>query len=109
MPYVDASARAELDPEVEALAVKLQALGVGELTYALTRLCDAFAMRNGSMSFADSVNDVVGSLECTKLEFYARVATPYEYLKRTTNGDAYPLSNAGVALAYARARAKQDH
>lgn len=33
--------------------------------------------------------DVLGALECCKLEFYRRVAVPYEDRKITLNGDCY--------------------
>jgi hypothetical protein len=35
------------------------------------------------------INDIVGVLECAKMEFYRRVAVPYEDKKRTENGDVY--------------------
>lgn len=36
------------------------------------------------------INDVMGALESAKLEFYRRIAVPYEETKRKDNGDVYP-------------------
>lgn len=36
-----------------------------------------------------SLADVLGTLECVKLEFYRRVVAPYEDKKCAENGDAY--------------------
>lgn len=36
-----------------------------------------------------TINDIVGALEGAKLEFYRRVAAPYEDTKITENGDVY--------------------
>jgi hypothetical protein len=38
-----------------------------------------------------TINDIVGALEGAKLEFYRRVAVPYEESKRRINGDVYPI------------------
>lgn len=37
----------------------------------------------------DSLNAVIGVLECAKQEFYRRAAVPYENQKITENGDVY--------------------
>jgi hypothetical protein len=36
-----------------------------------------------------SINDVLGALEGAKLEFYRRIAAPYEDTKIQENGDVY--------------------
>jgi hypothetical protein len=36
-----------------------------------------------------TINDVLGALEGAKLEFYRRVAAPYEDQKIQENGDVY--------------------
>jgi len=36
-----------------------------------------------------NVNEIIGALECIKLELYRRVAAPYEDLKIEENGDVY--------------------
>jgi hypothetical protein len=62
----------------------------GELNYLLTRLAVMYLQRRGS-SYA-TLNEVMGALECCKLEFYRRAAVPYEMRKIDENGDVYTES-----------------
>lgn len=62
---------------------------VGELNFAITSVCINWAERNG-ISYK-TVNDIVGALECAKLELYRRLAAPYEDEKIKQNGDVYPV------------------
>lgn len=59
----------------------------GELNYMLTLMCKLYLQTNGT-SYA-KINDIVGALEGAKLEFYRRVAAPYEDQKIKENGDVY--------------------
>ncbi len=81
MPYITADARARLDkggkPETP-----------GELNYAITRLVDDYLIQKGGIRYAH-VNEVIGALECAKLELYRRVAAPYENQKLNETGDVY--------------------
>jgi hypothetical protein len=58
----------------------------GELNYAITMLCKEYLA--GSVSYM-RINDVLGALEGAKLEFYRRIAAPYEDTKIQENGDVY--------------------
>lgn len=60
----------------------------GELNYNVTRLVVNYVNNHG-LSYA-TINEIVGALEGAKLEFYRRVAAPYEDTKITENGDVYP-------------------
>jgi hypothetical protein len=81
VPYVESAARQRIDqggtPET-----------AGELNYAITRLVDSYLVARGGIRYAH-VNDVVGALECAKLELYRRIAAPYEDEKIGENGDVY--------------------
>ena len=58
----------------------------GELNYQITKIIiDYFHVRRNYQA----INDIVGALEGAKLEFYARVARPYEDTKIQQNGDVY--------------------
>jgi hypothetical protein len=59
----------------------------GELNYLVTVLINAYKEEKG-LSY-QTINDVVGALESCKLEFYRRVAVPYEEQKIKLNGDCY--------------------
>ena len=59
----------------------------GELNYAMTILCKDYLDKCGTSYSA--INEVIGALECCKLEFYRRAAIPYEEYKMRENGDVY--------------------
>ena len=82
MPYIKQEQR-------DSLELRL-AKDAGELNYVLTTICDHYISHRG-VSYA-AINEVVGVLECAKLELYRRVAIPYEDKKCLHNGDVY--SNA---------------
>jgi hypothetical protein len=90
MPYVTERRRAELDDGAKPVTP-------GDLNYLVTGLVDDYLNRRlpaspppaaRPLSYAD-INEVVGVLECAKLELYRRVAAPYEDRKRAENGDVY--------------------
>ena len=76
MPYIDklARPRAVDSPENQ-----------GELNYAITKLLHGYIERCG-LRYA-RINDCLGALEGAKLEFYRRVAAPYEDAAIARNGD----------------------
>ncbi len=86
MPYIDNNKREEIDPLVEQLRDILGSMG--DLNYTITRLCDAYLTTEEGIRYS-RLNDLVGALECAKLELYRRVAAPYEDKKAKENGDAY--------------------
>jgi len=54
----------------------------GNLNYLITRILkEAYPLRYFN------INRAIGVLECCKLEYYRRVAAPYEDTKITQNGD----------------------
>lgn len=78
MPYI---------PEYDRDRAAIHPDKPGELNYAITVLCNAYFQEHGAGYTA--INDVVGALEGAKLEFYQRVAIPYEQRKMLENGDVY--------------------
>lgn len=59
----------------------------GELNFSITRICDNYLKTYG-LSY-HHINEVIGALECAKLEMYRRIAAPYEDKKCAENGDVY--------------------
>jgi len=83
MPYIDRMAKQEIDEGREPLTP-------GELNYRITTVLMDYLERKGhKYTF---INDCLGALEGAKLEFYRRVAAPYEDKKRLENGDVYTKS-----------------
>jgi hypothetical protein len=59
----------------------------GELNYTLTLVLNKY-MNSKGVSY-NTINDILGALEGCKLEFYRRIAEPYENNKLSLNGDVY--------------------
>ena len=72
--------------ELDALVCQ-RGLSNGELNYLMTQLGLLYLKRHGTSY--NTISDVVKAMECAKLEFYARVARPYEQEKCQINGDVY--------------------
>lgn len=60
----------------------------GQLNFQITDLCMMYITEHDGLSY-HTINEVVGVLECAKMELYRRVAAPYEDKKRKQNGDVY--------------------
>lgn len=60
----------------------------GQLNYAVTLMVLDYFHRMGGRY--QQLNDILGALEGAKLEFYRRLAAPYEDTKIAENGDVYP-------------------
>lgn len=61
----------------------------GELNYKFSYIIDIY-LKNHGLSYA-RVNEVIGALECCKLELYRRIVAPYEDKKVVENGDVYDV------------------
>ena len=58
----------------------------GQLNFVLTMICKQYWEERGRYQ---AINDILGALEGAKLEFYRRVAAPYEDTKIKENGEVY--------------------
>jgi len=81
MPYIEILDRVELDAVLNCFTT----FNVGELNYIITKLCRKYIEENGEKY--KHYNDLVGVLECAKLELYRRKISSYEDLKVIENGD----------------------
>ena len=81
MPYIVQDARKRFKEEETFPANE------GELNYVITKLCLAYAEEKG-ISYA-TYNQLIGVLECCKLEFYRRAVATYEDEAIARNGDVY--------------------
>ncbi len=87
MPYILKEKRTILDPAIRQLAdafIKLADDGnfAGNLNYTITKLLFTLYPEPNYQRF----NDMVGALECCKLELYRKKVSPYEDLKEQENG-----------------------
>ena len=90
MPYIEQERRKELDLD------PWDARTPGELNYVITIIVSryiycklhCYGKQTDKLNYA-LLNEVVGVLESTKLEFYRRMVMPYETEKEKINGDVY--------------------
>ena len=91
MPYIKQNFRDSIDKELDALAEKIKQVHEdnpkqtrdGLINYALTRMLNNI--------YADAryhdMNEIIGVLECCKLEYYRKLIAPYEDQKEHENGE----------------------
>ena len=85
MPYIEPGFRTKFHPETGHLA--LRAEDAGELTYCLTVVATSYLKCHHKRFITICI--IMGSFLCAALEFYRRVAAPYEDTKIQQNGDVY--------------------
>jgi hypothetical protein len=84
MPYIPKRAR---DSAWQSAAEDGLIQNAGHFNYVITRLIHDYINVHGLKY--ETINSIIGVLECAKLELYRRVASPYEDMKRAKNGDVY--------------------
>lgn len=90
MPYIKQNTRFELENRSVSNA--------GEFNFIVTSLIDDY-LENHGLSY-DTINTIIGAMECAKLELYRRIAVPYENIKIKENGDAYLWSQNTLNQLY---------
>ena len=89
MPYIDKNTRAELDPELRALTDKIRRAPYdvldGVLNYVISRIVAGSLNRTGWRYRL--IARAIAVFEAAKLEFYRRVAAPYEHQAIGKSGD----------------------
>ncbi len=94
MPYISQNRREALDDAIYILTEVISDLNeydpnsqtvAGDLNYTITRILDGVYKTKRYRH----MNEAIGVLECAKLEFYRRIAAPYEDDKIKSEGDAY--------------------
>ncbi len=95
MPYIDRFTRMQFDPKLEDLLGALflphdketDITNPGNLNYTITKIINAWLGHTPNYA---KYNEVIGVLECAKLELYRRKVSEYEDDKCRENGDVYP-------------------
>jgi hypothetical protein len=80
MPYIKHDARDEL-------ALGRLPITPGELNYLFSEIIHRYLVTRGERYFV--YNEIIGALECCKLELYRRLISPYEDKSIINNGDVY--------------------
>lgn len=82
MPYIPKSERNKAFEGVYPNA--------GTLNYALHQMINLYFEQNNRNY--QTINDVIGVLECAKMELYRRMGAEYEQIKILQNGDCRPYT-----------------
>ncbi len=82
MPYIKKEDREKFK---EAALLGMKADSAGELNYIFSMICKGYINKRGLLKY-QFFNDLIGALECCKLELYRKQISPYENLKETENG-----------------------
>lgn len=92
MPYIKKTDRIKFNDPANEIAY--QAECAGDLNYAITVILHLYLKRKG-VKYAN-INELIGMMECCKMELYRKVGGPYEDLKITQNGDVEVLSKEDI-------------
>jgi len=87
MPYIPADRRDEIEVELSNQGCSWKPQNAGDLNWLITTFIDNM-LREKGIRYAH-VNEMIGALECCKLELYRRIVAPYEDQVLDKNGDAY--------------------
>lgn len=85
MPYIKKEDRSKFQVEANRIG-RLSSCG-GDLNYSISTIIDAYIQQKGLRYSV--IQEVVGALECCKLEIYRRIAAGYEDQKIVENGDVF--------------------
>ncbi len=84
MPYIRSDYRRVYDKLIDSIPIGDD---IGCMNYVITRLINR-CVDEWNESY-DTMNEVMGLLECVKAEFYRRRVAPYEDKKILEHGDVY--------------------
>ena len=84
MPYITKKRQRELRSRIDGRTVGHETTE-GELNFILTTIIGEYIIKKGLRY--KQINEVLGALQGCTLEFYRRVAVPYEESKIEENGD----------------------
>ena len=88
MPYIKPERRPFVDKgQIGSFGNKGQIGSFGDINYFISTVLEQ-CLKQWGTSY-ETINGLVGVLECVKLELYRRVAAPYETQKMLENGDVY--------------------
>ncbi len=86
MPYILKERRDVLDPAIEELVEAFSKLDAADFAGNLNYVVSKLLIRLYPTPNYQRFNDMVGALECCKMELYRKRIAPYEEMKEQENG-----------------------
>lgn len=90
MPYIPISQKEEIDRGLIALNLP-EIKDSGGLNYTIHQIVSRYISQNKESY--QTYNDIIGALECAKMELYRRLISDYEDKKILLNKDVKPYLN----------------
>ena len=87
MPYISQELRDAVAADLADESLDFIPESAAEFNFIISTLIANYLAENGK-NYAN-INEMIGALECAKLELYRVVAAPYENQKRVENGGVY--------------------
>jgi hypothetical protein len=87
MPYIKLNNREKFSKCLDD--IRLISLSPGELNYLISNICHIYLTSDENLPSYSRFNDIIGVLECAKLEYYRRVVSEYEEKCIEKNGDVF--------------------
>jgi hypothetical protein len=87
MPYLTSKNRGKVDRAVQNEGILWVPTNAGDLNYFIACAIDNYIRANGK-KYA-TLNEMIGALECAKLEIYRMLVAPYEDKKSEENGPVF--------------------
>lgn len=87
MPYITPEARLQADHELQQSGLDFTSDNAGELNFIVSTFIANYIRANG-LKYAN-VNEMIGALECAKMELNRVIIGPYEDIKIAENGGVY--------------------
>lgn len=87
MPYIPQQQRVDIDSDLMVEGINWIPENAGELNFLVSTFIANYLRENG-LNYA-RVNEMVGALECAKMELNRVIIGPYEDIKIAENGPVY--------------------
>jgi hypothetical protein len=91
MPYIKQEDRTKFNEDAVRLGTKAEC--AGDLNYAITVILHTYLKKKGIRY--SNLNEVIGMLDCAKMELYRSIAGPYEDIKIKESGLVGLISEFG--------------
>jgi hypothetical protein len=87
MPYIAKKNRLKFEEPLHELVENIET--DGDLNYCVSMLMHQILRKRGIQY--QNMNNIMGAIDCAKMEFYRTVASPYEDMKKNENGNISEL------------------